>query len=499
MKPRAGAIARLLVANRGEIALRVMRSCREMGIETVAVYSDADETAPHVGAADRAVRIGPPPARESYLDIGRIIDAARVSGADAVHPGYGFLAENAAFARACEEARLTFVGPPSEVIARIGSKLAARALMSEAGVPIVPGEAPDDQTDAGIRRAIERVGLPVLVKASAGGGGKGMRVVQEPRGLDGVVQAARREAHAAFGDGTLYVERLIDRPHHVEVQVVADDFGHVVHLYERECSVQRRHQKVIEETPSPILSPEARRHLTEAALKAARAAGYRNAGTVEFLVDVGAADGHAFYFLEMNTRLQVEHPITEAVVGVDLVRAQLLVASGQPLPWSQSSLSQRGHAIEARVYAEDPSNDYLPQAGEILFYQEPAAPGLRIDSGVRQGARVPIHYDPLLAKVIAWAETRDAARRRLAAALRDFPILGVTTNIPYLVSIVEHAEFRTGSVDTHFLDSEAATLAPPGGDAPDIVRAAMEAHAAAPGRRGGASSDPWERLQGWRH
>ncbi|MBW8896366.1 MAG: ATP-grasp domain-containing protein, partial [Acidobacteria bacterium] len=348
-------IKRLLIANRGEIALRIIRACRELGIETVAVHSDADAGAPYATAADRAIRIGPPPASESYLSIPKILAAARSSGADAIHPGYGFLSENAAFAAACGGAGLIFVGPPADAIAKMGSKIEARRIAASAGVPVVPGETPADQSDAGIRAAIDRIGVPALIKASAGGGGKGMRTVRDPQAIDESIQAARREAQAAFGDGTLYVERLVDRPRHVEVQVFADAHGHTVHLFERDCSTQRRHQKVVEESPSPVVTPVLREQMTKAAVAAARAVGYVNAGTIEFLVD-----GPAFYFLEMNTRLQVEHPVTEQVTGVDLMRAQLLVAGGAPLPWTQADILQRGHAIEARVYAEDPAQNFLP-------------------------------------------------------------------------------------------------------------------------------------------
>jgi 3-methylcrotonyl-CoA carboxylase alpha subunit len=335
-------IHRLLIANRGEIAIRVIQACREIGIESVAVFSDADAAAPHVAAADRAIRIGPPPARDSYLDAARILDAARSAGADAVHPGYGFLSENAAFADACASAGITFVGPPAAVIERMGSKIEARQLMAQAGVPVVPGETPADQTDAGVRRAVERAGLPALIKASAGGGGKGMRAVHTATEIDDAIQASRREGVAAFGDGTLYVERLIAAPRHIEIQIFADHHGNAVHLFERECSVQRRHQKVIEESPSPVMTPALRVRMTQAALAAARAADYRNAGTIEFLVDTKAPGGDpSFFFLEMNTRLQVEHPVTEAVTGVDLVRAQLLVASGTPLPWTQERTCTR--------------------------------------------------------------------------------------------------------------------------------------------------------------
>jgi len=449
-------IRRLLVANRGEIALRILRACRELGIESIAVYSGADRGAPHVTAADRAIAIGPAPPAESYLSIPRLIDAARASGADAVHPGYGFLSENAAFAEACSRAGLIFVGPPAAVIAQMGSKIFARRLVAAAGVPVVPGEIPDDQTDRGVRRAVERVGLPALVKASAGGGGKGMRRVLDAGAIEESVQAARREALAAFGDGTLYVERLVERPRHVEVQVFGDDHGHVVHLFERDCSAQRRHQKVIEESPSPSLTPRLRARMTEAASAAARAAGYRNAGTIEFLVDL--RDG-SFYFLEMNTRLQVEHPVTEQVTGRDLVRAQLLVADGQPLPWTQDDISQRGHAIEARIYAEDPAQGFLPQAGRLERYREPHLPGVRIDSGVVEGGEVSVYYDPMIAKVIATAETRDLAIARLTVALREFTVAGIRTNLPFLVRLLEVPAFREGAIDTAFLDREGAALA----------------------------------------
>jgi 3-methylcrotonyl-CoA carboxylase alpha subunit len=454
-------IKRLLIANRGEIAVRIVRACREVGIETVAVYSEIDAQALHVRAADRSVAIGPAAATESYLHIPRLIDAARANGADAVHPGYGFLSENAAFARACAEAGLIFVGPPAQAIEQMGSKIEARRLVSAAGVPVVPGEAPSDQSDAGVQRAAERVGLPVLIKASAGGGGKGMRRVTEARALAEAIQAARREAHAAFGDGTLYVERLVDTPRHVEVQVFADDHGATIHLFERECSVQRRHQKVIEESPSPIVTPDLRRRMTDAAITAARAVGYRNAGTIEFLVD-----RDTFYFLEMNTRLQVEHPVTEQVTGLDLVRAQLLVASGEPLPWSADAVSQRGHAIEARVYAEDPASGFLPQAGRLTRYRPPAMPGIRVDSGVDEGAEISVYYDPMIAKVIATAEARPLAIQRLSAALGEFAIEGVRTNIPFLVRLLDRPEFRDGTIDTAFLDREGNAIAQSAVDRP---------------------------------
>jgi acetyl-CoA carboxylase biotin carboxylase subunit len=491
--------SRLLVANRGEIAVRVLRACRELGVETVAVYSEADHTSPHVQAADRAVLIGGSPAADSYLNIPRVIQAALETDADAVHPGYGFLSENAAFARACVDAGLVFIGPPAEVIALMGSKIAARRLMQSHGVPVVPGEAPEAQSDASLLRAIESIGYPALVKPSAGGGGIGMRIVRTVTDAAPALQGARREATSAFGDPTLYVERLIERPRHIEIQVIADDHGTVLHLFERECSLQRRHQKVIEESPSPALTPGLRARMGDAAVAAARAAGYRNAGTIEFLVE-GAGDDARFYFLEMNTRLQVEHPVTEAVTGLDLVHAQLRVAAGEPLGWTQASLTHRGHAIECRVYAEDPANGFLPQAGPLLLYREPRGPGVRVDSGVTEGGDVSVHYDPMLAKVIVQAETRAGAIARASAALREFPVLGIRTNMPYLRAVLAHPSFVNGDVDTGFLDRETPALvaAMAAASVPDraLAAAAAEfvARLAAPtvgAASGGQGADPW--------
>jgi 3-methylcrotonyl-CoA carboxylase alpha subunit len=496
-------IRRLLIANRGEIAVRIIQTCRELGIETVAIFSDADQHALHVALADEAVAIGPSPALQSYLDIAKVIDAARASEVAAIHPGYGFLSQSPAFAAACADAGLTFVGPPADVMARMGSKIEARQLMESAGVPVVPGAVASDQSDASLARAIEHVGLPALIKASKGGGGKGMRIVETSKDVVDCLQAARREAQAAFGDGTLYVERLVTRPHHIEVQVIADDHGGLLHVFERECSVQRRHQKIIEESPSPNVTPALRRRLTESAIAAARASSYRSAGTVEFLVDLSGTDRDqsSFHFLEMNTRLQVEHGVTEEVVGVDLVRAQLLVASGQPLPWRQSDLIQRGHAIEARVYAEDPEHGFLPQAGRLLLYREPRMPGVRIDSGVQENDEITVHYDPLIAKVIAHAETRELAIARLITALRQFPVLGIITNIPFLIRVLEHPSFRSGEMHTGFLDHEGATLADSLAEPlPAFVEAAMTAAEATSGQDGSAVRDwdPWNQLPGWR-
>jgi 3-methylcrotonyl-CoA carboxylase alpha subunit len=469
---------RLLVANRGEIALRIIRSCRELGVESIAVYSSADAGAPHTLAADRAVAIGPAPASESYLSVPSIVQAAQSAGADAIHPGYGFLSENPRFADACAAAGIIFVGPPSQAIARMGSKIEARRLAAAAGVPVVPGETPDDQSDRGIAAAINRIALPALIKASAGGGGKGMRRVTDAADITQAIEAARREATAAFSDGTLYVEKLIDAARHVEIQVFADNHGQAVHLFERECSVQRRHQKVIEESPSPALTPELRARMTTAAVALARTVEYRNAGTIEFLVD-----GPSFYFLEMNTRLQVEHPVTEQVTGLDLVRAQLIVASGEPLPWTQAQIAQRGHAIEARVYAEDPAQGFLPQAGRLSVYCAPHIPGVRVDSGVAEGSEISVYYDPMLAKVIATAESRPLAISRLVAALRALHIEGVRTNVPFLIQVLELPEFRDGRIDTGFLDREGARLA---AETPAVAIA--RPRSPAPER----SRDPWD-------
>jgi acetyl-CoA carboxylase biotin carboxylase subunit len=491
-------LQRILIANRGEIAVRIIRACRELGIEAVAVFSDADAHSPHVALADRAVRIGPPAAADSYLSIDAVIDAARQTGCDGVHPGYGFLSENDVFATRCAEARLVFIGPPPDALAHMGSKVAARQMAEAAGVPVVPGDTPIDQGDEAIAAAARRVGLPVLLKPSEGGGGIGMKVVRAETDLVGLIQQARREALSAFGDGRLYVERLVEEPRHVEIQVFADAHGQVLHLFERECSIQRRHQKVIEETPSPAVTPALRRRMGDAAVAIARAAGYRNAGTVEFLLE-GTGDTARFYFLEMNTRLQVEHPITEQVVGVDLVQAQIAVASGLPAPWPQEALTQRGHAIEARIYAEDAAQHDLPQAGRLLLYREPRIPGIRIDSGVVEGGEITVHYDPMIAKVIATAETREQARRRLLAALRQFPILGVRTNIPFLINILEHPRFADGTIDTGFLDREGESVRPPviADVPPDVLAIADAARVSAPAQPTGrpAGSDPWISLR----
>jgi 3-methylcrotonyl-CoA carboxylase alpha subunit len=494
-------IRRVLIANRGEIAVRIARACRESGLESVAVYSDADNDALHVRVADRAVRIGPAAPAESYLSVPALIAAAGTADADAIHPGYGFLSERPELPRACSDAGIVFVGPPADVMERMGSKIGARALMESAGLPIVPGMTPRDQSDAGVLAAARALGYPVLVKASAGGGGKGMRTVRRDDEAAESIAAARREALAAFGDGTLYVERLIDRPRHVEIQIFADAHGNVVHLFERECSVQRRHQKVIEESPSPAITPGVRHRMGDAAVAAARAAGYRNAGTIEFLLD-GDGDRAQFYFLEMNTRLQVEHPVTEEVTGVDLVRAQFVVADGGTLPWTQESLSQRGHALECRIYAEDAARDFLPQAGPLLLYREPSGPGIRVDSGVAEGDRVGVNYDPLLAKLIVHAETREAARARAASALRRFPVLGTRTNIPFLIRLLDLPAFRSGHVHTGTIDEHAVELMGADEVPPEaLVAAALSAVPAGTRHAHNGSTaedrDPWSTLRRW--
>jgi len=502
---------KILIANRGEIAVRVMRTCREMGIATVAVYSDADRRARHVLEADEAVHVGPAAPAESYLAADRILEAARSTGAEAVHPGYGFLSENAAFAAACADAGVVFIGPPPGAMRAMGSKIGARLLMQTSGVPVVPGETPADQSTRALVDAVTRVGRPALIKPSSGGGGIGMRIVRSDDDAEAAIEGARRDAEHAFGDGTLYVERLVERPRHVEIQIFADTHGNCVSLFERECSIQRRHQKVMEESPSPALTPELRTRMGEAAVAAARAVGYQNAGTVEFLLDpstslgagpsaaLGAGD-QSFFFLEMNTRLQVEHPVTELVTGLDLVRAQLLVAAGQPLPFRPERLNQRGHAIELRVYAEDPATGFLPQAGPLLLYREPRGPGIRVDSGFAEGDTVPVHYDPLLAKLVVSGETRQAALARADRALGEFVVLGITTNIGLLRRLVRHPEVRAGRLDTGLLDRLLPELTAGSSDMPDPVAAVMGLYATTPSSvdtPGHATNDPWS-SGGWR-
>ena len=445
-------IGKVLVANRGEIARRIMRTCRRMGIETVAVYSEADAAMPFVDDADEAFLIGPPPSAQSYLNIDAILNAAEAAGADAVHPGYGFLAENAEFAARCAQAGLIFIGPSADAITAMGSKQSAKALAKEAGVPVVPGYDGADQ--AALEAEAKKVGFPILLKASAGGGGKGMKLVSEEAELTDAIASARRESESAFGDGTLLVEKYIERPRHIEIQILVDHHGHALHLFERECSIQRRHQKVIEEAPSVALDDATRASMGEAAIKIANAIGYTNAGTVEFIVDATGA----FYFLEVNTRLQVEHPVTECITGLDLVEQQILIAQGQSLAMSQAQLQIDGAAIEARLYAEDPDNRFLPKTGTVVQWAEPTLRGVRFDSGVQAGSEVGIHYDPMLAKVIAHGPDRTTAIRRLIAALKQLRVSGLVTNRDFLVSVLAHPAFAEGALHTHFIEEHAESL-----------------------------------------
>jgi propionyl-CoA carboxylase alpha chain len=474
--PSTRAIEKVLVANRGEIALRVMRTCRKMGIATVAVYSDADAAMPHVEYADEAVRIGPPAAAESYLVIEKILEAARVTGADAIHPGYGFLSENATFARACAEAGVTFIGPSPLVIGMLGSKREAKLRAHGAGVPIVPGYNGDQQEIATLAARGRDVGFPLLVKASAGGGGKGMRIVRDGGELVAALEGAKREAASSFGDDTLILERYVERPRHVEIQILGDHHGGLVHLWERECSIQRRHQKVIEEAPSTALDDARRSAMGAAGVAVGRAVGYTSAGTVEFIV---APDG-AFYFLEVNTRLQVEHPVTEAITGLDLVREQIRVARGEALSFVAAP-PIRGHAIEVRLYAEDADAGYLPTTGRIADWRFPAEPGadgfagVRVDAGVRTGTEVGIHYDPMLAKVIAHAPSRAEAALLLRRALERAVVAGVTTNRRFLARVLAHPDFLSGALDTHFLERHADAVRTPAPTDDDLASAAIAA------------------------
>ncbi|MBP7592967.1 MAG: acetyl-CoA carboxylase biotin carboxylase subunit [Chloroflexi bacterium] len=466
-------ITSILIANRGEIACRIIRTCRSMGIRTVAVFSDADTQARHVLLADEAIHIGPSPVGDSYLAMDKIIAAAQRADAEAIHPGFGFLAENEAFAQAVIDAGLIFIGPTPAAMAAMGNKRAAKELAAAVGVPTVPGYSGADQSDGRFQQEAARIGYPLMVKAAAGGGGKGMRAVTDPAHLVEALASARREAQQAFGSGELLLEKLLVRPRHIEFQVIGDTHGQVIHLGERECSIQRRHQKVIEETPSPALTPELRAAMGATAVAAAQAVHYTNAGTVEMLLD---ADGN-YYFLEMNTRLQVEHPVTEMVTGVDLVEWQIKVAEGQPLPLAQEQIVLRGHAIEARVYAENPANDFLPVTGDILLWREPGGDGVRVDSGLQPQDTVSIHYDPMLAKVIAHGEDRATAVRRLLRALQTTTLLGLTTNLTFLQDILRHPAFQSGDLHTGFIGQHLPEWQPPTGDVDLALLAAAVAQA----------------------
>lgn len=488
---------KILIANRGEIAVRVMATCREMGIRTVAVYSEADRHALHVRQADEAYFIGPAPATESYLRIDKMIKVARMCGAEAIHSGYGFLSENPAFVAACEQAGIIFVGPPAAAMRLMGSKIAAKQLAISVDAPVIPGYNGEQQDDETLTRAAEQVGYPLLIKASAGGGGKGMREVYEAADFREQLAGARREALASFGDGTVFLERLIQQPRHVEIQILGDNHGNLIHLGERECSIQRRHQKIVEESPSVALTPALRAEMGAAAVRIASAAGYVNAGTIEFILD----QDRRFYFLEMNTRLQVEHPVTEMVTGFDLVRHQLLVAAGEPLSIAQEQVKSRGHAIEVRLYAEDPEQGFLPSTGTISNFVQPRGPGIRVDSGVETGDEISQYYDPMIAKLIVYAEDRPAAIARLRDALEQCAIFGVKTNTPLLHSIATHPAFQEGSTHTsfliehHLIDTPAASQQTVPRDT--LIAAAFYDYS---GKRDAAniSQNPWQTLGPWR-
>lgn len=494
---------KVLIANRGEIAVRIIRACRTLGIKTVTVYSTADTYAMHTLMGDESYEIGPPPPLESYLSIDKIIEAAKLSGAQAIHPGYGFLAENSLFAQACIDNGLVFIGSNPASIRLMGNKVESRIKMADAGVPLIPGMKSSATDVAEFKMAADEAGYPVLIKAAAGGGGKGMRVVKSADEIEAAIEGAQREAKSAFGDDTIYLEKYIVDPRHIEFQVLADNHGKTIHLFERECSIQRRHQKIVEETPSVAVTPELRKRMGEAAVAVAEAANYVNAGTVEFLLD---KEGK-FYFLEMNTRIQVEHPVTEEVVGVDLVAEQIKIASGFPMSKNFNDIRQRGHAIECRIYAEDAKNNFMPSIGNILYYREPTGPGVRVDSGVIQNSEVGIDYDPILAKLIVWGQDREVARARMIRALNDYKILGIRHSIRYLADIIAHEKYISGETYTNFIDKNFS-------DWSDSSDANLETALAAAaiinanrknqqpgfgnGRMASQAYSPWQTLGAWR-
>jgi acetyl-CoA carboxylase biotin carboxylase subunit len=490
---------KVLIANRGEIAVRIMRTCREMGIHTVAVYSEVDVAAAHVLEADEAILLGESEPSKSYLNIDRIIAAVQKTGAEAIHPGYGFLAENPEFAERCEASGINFIGPPARVIRELGNKTFARRIMETAGVPVIPGMLEATTDLAVLCREADQIGYPVLVKAVAGGGGKGMRIVSDPDEMQEACLSATSEAEKAFGDGSLYLEKRLDAPRHIEFQILADQHGNVVHLFERECSIQRRHQKIIEETPSPVMTASLRNAMGKAAVSAARASGYINAGTVEFLLDRSGQ----FYFLEVNTRLQVEHPVTEMTTGIDLVAAQLQIAAGSPLTLKQKEITQRGHAIECRIYAEDPEASFYPSPGLVLLHREPSGPGVRNDCGIYEGFEVPVEYDPILSKLIVTASTREAARRRMIRALESYAILGIRTTIPFLIDVLGSPEFAEGNTHTDFIDRYFENWTH-NMEYADLARIAYVLDEFATTRKTSGKSEskgwptPWETLGNWR-
>ncbi|MEN3002031.1 MAG: biotin carboxylase N-terminal domain-containing protein [Armatimonadota bacterium] len=497
---------KVLIANRGEIARRVIAACHEMGLRTVAVYSEADRDAPFVAEADEAYWLGDAPPTESYLAIDKILAIAQQASVDAIHPGYGFLAENADFVQACEQAGIVFIGPKASVIRRLGDKGEAKRLAERVGVPVIPGFIPQKPLPADqLLQQARQVGFPLLLKAVGGGGGKGMRIVPHESEFLHAAESASREAENAFGDPRLMLERYLPRPRHIEVQILADHHGKVLHLFERECSIQRRYQKIIEESPSPALDAETRAAITDAAVRVAQAVGYTNAGTIEFLLEE-TPDGARFYFMEVNTRLQVEHPVTEMVTGLDLVHWQLRVAMGEPLPFEQGEIVQRGHAIEARLYAEDPANDFAPSLGTIVVWHAPHLPGVRIDAGVEQGSIITHHYDPLLAKIIAWGADREQARRRLVLALQRIAVLGIRTNLGLLIDVLNHPAFQAGRLHTGFLQEHADLLQPAAETPPEALVALALITTTAAGTESGArlptaqtaTPNVWQRLGRWR-
>ncbi len=493
--------SKVLIANRGEIAVRIAQALQQMGVHTVGVFSDPDRHAPHAVATDEAYPLEGESAVDTYLRRDRIIEIAQRHGVEAIHPGYGFLSENAQFAEDCAAAGITFIGPTPHVIRVLGDKIEAKRIMKEAGVPVVPGAAGVAGSPDELKAHAQAIGYPVLIKAAAGGGGKGVRIVRSDIDLIDAADAARREATAAFGDERIFLEKYIERPRHVEVQIFGDLQGNACHVFERECSIQRRHQKIVEETPSPALSPEQREGITAAAVRAARAIGYTNAGTVEFLVDASGT----FYFLEVNTRLQVEHPVTEMTTGLDLVRAQVEVAAGEPLAFTQVEIQPVGHALECRIYAEDPEAGFLPSTGSIAHYVPPWGPGIRVDSGVGVGAFVTVHYDPMLAKLVCWGRTRSEAIEKTLWCLDRFVVIGVVTNIPFLRSLIDHAEFRAGRLHTHFLEEH--RIKPQAADMESAIVAAAVAcelgFTGTPVQSGRESRpndarSPWRQAAGWR-
>jgi acetyl-CoA carboxylase biotin carboxylase subunit len=492
---------KILVANRSEIAVRVINACRVLGIKAVAVYSEADKSSKHRLLADEAVLIGPPPPRQSYLDIDKIIQAAKDTGCEAIHPGYGFLAENSELPRACEKAGLVFIGPPPDAMLLMGNKVESRIKMADAGVPLIPGMTASADDPAVFRAAADKVGYPVMIKAAAGGGGKGMRIVHEVSGLKDALEAAQREALNAFNDDSVYLEKYIAKARHIEFQVLADSHGNCVHVFERECSIQRRHQKIIEETPSVALDDQLRINMGETAVAVAKAAGYVNAGTVEFLVD----EKGGFYFLEMNTRIQVEHPITEMVTGTDLVVEQIRIAAGQRLSEQFLHLTQRGHAIECRIYAEDGENNFLPSTGKVLHYTEPAGPGVRVDSGITLGSEITIDYDPIMAKLIVHAPDRANAIRKMIDALNNYKILGVKTSKKFMVDVLRHPEFTAGRTYTNFIPQYMAERAVDGSGYHGLAAAVasvasltqLRAVAVDTGDGRSAIPSPWQSLGAW--